>query len=615
MTRSTPTTGCVLVLLAMLQQPGAAQQRVPAPDSAPSASTAPGILVLSLDDPDQGYVRDRQLGFQQAIDASDTPAVVYREFVDQIRFGNDPSYAADLRAWLHRKYRDRPIGVIVVVEQSSLALIRQAPDNPWNDVPVVSGSLGDLTIDIRESHPTASRVIMENYLPYILETIRTILPGTRRIAAIQGSSAAERARDAWWLPQIREHGFEVLSLAGLTAEQLRERVSDLPDDTVPLVLSFQTDAVGRTFRANQHIRMILAAANRPLFLLHWPDEVDGLLGGAIPDFAAAGRALGTHTLGRLHGAAPHVEHLPASTFLRFVFDGHQLARWSIPEARLPPGSIVRNRPPSLWRDYRGTVVTTATTGAVLVLLLAVVLVERRNRAQAQAALRSSYTKLQDVTDRLMTAQEEERARIARDLHDDIGQRVASLSIALSRLKRELPPGPENGATPLVSDLQRETRRLSDDLRQLSHDLHPGALEHLGLVQAIRARCNEFREESGIPVRVEVADDWRDVPGAVALCLYRVTQEALRNVAAHAHAHNVVVALSSHNGHRTLRVSDDGRGFDQKAAGRSGLGLVSLGERVRMLGGRLDVTTGRGTGTILAVTLPAGAGDATESAAG
>jgi two-component system sensor histidine kinase UhpB len=91
---------------------------------------------------------------------------------------------------------------------------------------------------------------------------------------------------------------------------------------------------------------------------------------------------------------------------------------------------------------------------------------------------------------------------------------------------------------------------------------------------------------------------------VALCLYRVAQEALRNVAVHAHARRVVVALDKQDGHLMMRVSDDGQGFDPSAVGGAGLGLVSLGERVRMLGGRLDVTAQPGTGTDVVVTLPA-----------
>jgi Signal transduction histidine kinase len=144
------------------------------------------------------------------------------------------------------------------------------------------------------------------------------------------------------------------------------------------------------------------------------------------------------------------------------------------------------------------------------------------------------------------------------------------------------------------------------LRHLSHELHPGALEHLGLLEALRERCDDFRQESGLSVQLDVAEAWRDVSDALALCLYRVAQEALRNVATHAKAQHVTISLEQLNGHVMMHVADDGSGFDPTVKSRRlGLGLVSLNERVHVLGGTLDVTTARGAGTRVAVTLPTG----------
>jgi two-component system sensor histidine kinase UhpB len=214
----------------------------------------------------------------------------------------------------------------------------------------------------------------------------------------------------------------------------------------------------------------------------------------------------------------------------------------------------------------------------------------------------------------MSARESERTRIARDLHDDIGQRVASLSIALSRIQRQIPDA-AHPARQSLSDLERQSIQLSADLRHLSHELHPGALEHLGLLEALRERCDDFTQESGITVQLEVADAWRDVSDALALCLYRVAQEALRNVATHARARHVSISLGQLNGDVMMHVTDDGCGFDPAAKSRrSGLGLVSLNERVHGLGGTLDVTTADGAGTRVAVTLPAGESYAPQSAA-
>jgi two-component system sensor histidine kinase UhpB len=242
-------------------------------------------------------------------------------------------------------------------------------------------------------------------------------------------------------------------------------------------------------------------------------------------------------------------------------------------------------------------------------------VQRRNRRRVEAALRVSeekaragYDEVRDLAGRLISARESERARIARDLHDDIGQRVASMSIALSRIQRQLP----DGSTParlLASDLEHQTTQLSADLRHLSHELHPSALEHLGLLEALRERCEEFSEESGVCARLDVSEAWRDVPDVLGLCLYRVVQEALRNVATHARARNVTVALDQLDGHLTMQVTDDGCGFDPTGTTRrSGLGLIGLSERVRTLGGELEVTSAPHAGTRLAVSLPVPTGE-------
>ena len=164
-----------------------------------------------------------------------------------------------------------------------------------------------------------------------------------------------------------------------------------------------------------------------------------------------------------------------------------------------------------------------------------------------------------------------------------------------------------GSEPLRSELgslQHAVTSLSGDLRDLSHDLHPGILEHVGLVEALRSRCDELATVSKATCRLEVSDSWRDVPDPIALCLYRVAQEALRNVERHAGARTVVVSLDQRGGLISMHVADDGRGF---VAGRKphGLGLLSLNERVGLLGGDLKVKSQAGAGTTLSVTLPMG----------
>jgi len=236
--------------------------------------------------------------------------------------------------------------------------------------------------------------------------------------------------------------------------------------------------------------------------------------------------------------------------------------------------------------------------SVPLLCLSAVIAERQ---ETVAALRASYQRIQNLAGRLIAAQESERARIARHLHDDVNQRLAAISIELSALRRRFANTPD--LLDEVSQLQDLTYSLVDEVRELSHELHPAVLRHVGLVAALRRGREEFGGQHGIQTSFEVsAVD--SVPHDMALCLYRVAQEALRNVAAHAAARQVEVRLSAVPRGVELRIADNGKGFDlEDARRRGGLGLIDIDERVRLVGGKLRIETQPGRGTVVIVRVP------------
>jgi signal transduction histidine kinase len=211
--------------------------------------------------------------------------------------------------------------------------------------------------------------------------------------------------------------------------------------------------------------------------------------------------------------------------------------------------------------------------------------------------------LRGLSARLITAQEEERSRIARELHDDFNQRLALLAVDLERLHDGSVDSQECLADGLES-LLRRTKELSSDVHRLSHQLHPSVLQHLGLVAAIRSFCKETSNQHAIHIELVHHGVPRSLPGDVALCIYRIVQEALRNVIKHSGADSARVELSGTAEELTLQISDDGTGFDPGSARtRQGLGLLSMRERLRLVSGTISFERIEPTGTRIDVCIP------------
>lgn len=215
--------------------------------------------------------------------------------------------------------------------------------------------------------------------------------------------------------------------------------------------------------------------------------------------------------------------------------------------------------------------------------------------------------IQELSGRLITAQEQERSRIARELHDDINQQVAMVAIELQQLEKFFPEDSLEGRQKIEA-LWKKTHALSTDIQHLSHQLHSAKLEHLGIIAALRGLCGEFSEQH----KIEADFQFRQVqPGLdpdIALSLFRVAQESLQNVAKHSQAKKVRMELVGIGGQVVLRVSDDGVGFDPDAPKhRSGLGMVSMSERIRLVGGTLSVWSRPSMGTQVEAAIPLSSG--------
>ena len=226
-----------------------------------------------------------------------------------------------------------------------------------------------------------------------------------------------------------------------------------------------------------------------------------------------------------------------------------------------------------------------------------------DRKLAQDELSRNREQLRALTARLLTAHEQERRVIARNLHDDLTQKVAILGMEIGLLSRELPEQLLEPRRKLDS-LGGQIRGLSEDIRKLSHQLHPSALEQAGLEAALRGYCREFAKRHAIQADVTARQVPDDLPSQVGASLYYIAQEALQNAARHSGADSVHLHLSVEDDILRLVIIDNGIGFDQtQARGSENLGLVSMEERARLIGGSFEIQSVPKEGTRVRIEVP------------
>jgi PAS domain S-box-containing protein len=236
--------------------------------------------------------------------------------------------------------------------------------------------------------------------------------------------------------------------------------------------------------------------------------------------------------------------------------------------------------------------------------------EQKRMEERQLA---SQQQLQMLAGNLLTAQEDERRRLSRELHDDFTQVLASLSIELGRLVTEIPNSLENTRT-RIQAMQDRTIQLSAEVRRLAHGLHPSVIEDLGLSIALKEFCHQLGIARAINVYYQGVVEDRSLDKTTATCLYRVAQESLHNSTNHGHATEIHVELTAEAASIHLQVRDNGTGFSiEDARTKTGLGLISMQERIRFVGGTLTVSSLPGKGTEISASVPvAGVGSASRA---
>jgi signal transduction histidine kinase len=598
------TTALLVLLIGLGSE--ARSFETPVGDARPAV---PSRRVLVLNEVNASYpaisVIDEAL--RESFQGSKYQIDIYREYMESSLFPDEADQKV-IRDSIIRKYQgSRRPDVIITVGSSPLRFMLEEHGKHFAGIPVIFCVSSGVESALKQD-PDFTGVTTGIKAAETLEAALQVLPDTDSLVVVGGTGLFDRRLVQAVKAQLEGQSsrLKISYLTDLTTPELLNRLHNLPKNSVVLYTSLSRDAAGVHYSSREICPLIISASNVPVFTLFDLNFGHGEVGGEISAVRSQGTIAGKAALQVLDGVrAGNIPIAEAST--EFIFDARALQRWSISERRLPAGARVLFREPTMWERYKSYILM-----ALLLLLLEsglilALLIQRARRRkaekqilEAQKELKGSYYRIRELGERLFKAHEAERARIGRELHDGICQQ---LSILASKLQLA-----DQSAENRTGAFVEEAQEIATNVRDLSHQLHPARLRLAGLVAAIAGFQSTYPNAAIDFTHENVPET---LPDDLALSLYRIVQEALQNSVRHGHARHVRIRLSRQRGELVLELSDDGTGFDPLTSRESGLGLLSMQERVELFGGSFHLASDPQSGTSLRVTVPLPNGSAAE----
>ncbi len=511
---------------------------------------------------------------------------LYIETLDTNRF-KGPAQVAHMRAYLRERYADKHLAAVVAVYDGALAFVLEPNDPLFTGV-----SVGALLTRRPEGLPERVSPLWSGAtFGKSVALALKLHPRTRHIALVDGApqSASGSAvyDEAVAQVQAAAPGATMIPLRNLRLDEVAARLRTLPPDSVILLTRQLTGRRGEPISHPDAVSELARVATAPVYV--GSDQLigTGAVGGVVISLEGEARRLAQLAIRIVEGSPIPP---PAEALATPMFDWRQLQRWGIRESDLPVGSVVQFRQPGVWEQYRlyilGALLVVGLESATIAGLLAQRARQRRTEIALRESgqqLRRSYDQNRDLAGRLINAQEAERRRIARDLHDDVSQQLAGLGLLLSSLKGKLARlGPEPDLARAVTTLRDRMAALARAIRNLSHELHPSVLQHAGLAAALERHCADVGELHHLDVHFTVSGRAESIGPDLAICLFRVAQEALANVVRHANASSARLELTAEETSLVLRIADDGAGFSAGAPVGGGLGWRFIAVRIRLV---------------------------------
>lgn len=533
---------------------------------------------------------------------------LFSEYLDLSRF-RDPKQREALAELLRHRYAEGATDLIISVDVPAATFLLDHAESVFPKVPIIMCSIPEVMAARLAASPLrerASGVFEPTGATRLVESALSLRPSSKHVALISGAFENDTVRAIGLRRTIEAlgNGLQLIAFEGLPIVDLIEKVKTLPSDSIIFFSTFFVDGTGRSFVPRDVLKIISEAAKVPVFGLYESYLGYGIVGGNLISLQLQGKEaaeLGLRVLdGKSPAAIPFDEGLDTCVS---AYDWRQLQRWRISESSLPAGSVVRFREASLWDLYKAYIIGAISLLVLESLLIIALVINLQRRKRAEMALRESRQDLRTLAGRLISSQEEELSRLSREFHDDIAQRLAAVAIESGTLELRS-QNIENVVLEKIRYIKEQLIALSEDVSAISRQIHPAILKDLGLVRAINSQCVRFADREEISVDFEAQDIPDVVPKEAALCLYRITQESLRNIAKHAQAGHVEISLKGQQDRILLHIIDDGIGFVPQDARRTpGIGLASMRERVEYVNGHFDVRSEPGMGAMIEVSIP------------
>lgn len=512
----------------------------------------------------------------------------------------DSEYEQKWLELLQTKYaRNRP-DLVIPIYISAINFLLEHRDRIFPGVPVVFCSAPRNIAELARKQPGTTGTIFEIDFYGTGKLIKRMLPAVKKIVVITGTTREKLGlRAALGVGLVFSvffgQDFEVEVWDGKPLTEMKERIERLASDTAVLMLTYEFDKLGNQYVTVEVAQELSARSPVPMFGVFDSVLGNGIIGGSMASVQGQGRLAGQLAVEILGGKKPEELALLGPERPRLLFDERQLRRHAIPNDRIPGSAQIVFKAPSLWEMFgRYLLIGSAALIAQSAIILSL-LVNRRRRISAEREAR-------ELAGKILTAQEEERSYLARELHDDLSQRLAAVAIEAGNLENQSKACQDS--TQSIGHLKQGIISICDDLHRLSRQMHPSILDDFGLSEALLADCTSLMQRSDIEVDCQVDRVPERIPKSIELCLYRIAQESLWNAVKHSGATRILVRLEGRARDLLLEIKDNGCGMNTDLVPPSkGLGLASIKERIRLVAGTIEIQSQPNKGMSIVASVP------------